>query len=267
MASWTLAQHDRVALLTFTRPPRNWMDTASMTELEGLLVEVADAGPSVGAVMLTGGIDGYFVAHADLDDLAKYARGETPPGDPRSWARCQHLLTAMEAPTIAAIDGQAWGGGLELALACTMRLGSARAHVGLPEVSVGILPGGGGTQRLSRLVGVSRAAELILSGRILSADEAVELGVLNAVLPSENFVEAALEWCGRVTRHPARAVALAKRAIVEGAAMTLEDGLRLEAQLFRELNSSAEAQTLNAAVSRPPSSDGHATVRNRQPMS
>jgi enoyl-CoA hydratase/carnithine racemase len=251
VAAWHLETHDRIAVLTFTRPPRNWMDTASMTELEGHLASLDEPGADVDLVMLTGGVDGYFVAHADLDDLAAFARGETVSGDPRSWARCHELLTTMRPPTVAAIDGQAWGGGLELALACTMRLGSERAHVGLPEVSVGILPGGGGTQRLARLIGTAKAAELILSARILSSSEAQAAGVLNAMLPTEGFLEAALEWCGRITRNPAVAVQLAKRAVVEGATLPLAEGLRLEGELFQQLNSSDEARARNAAVRRP----------------
>ena len=172
-------------------------------------------------------------------------------GDPAAWTRALHLLEAMPQPTVAAIDGQAWGGGCETALACTLRVASERAHLGQPEVSVGIIPGAGGTQRLPRLVGAAVGAELCMSGRVIQADEALRIGLVNAVLPTEGFGAAALAFCERMARHSAPAVFAAKRAVMEGLALPLEDGLRLEGQLFRDLNASDEARALNAAVARP----------------
>jgi len=181
--TWTETRHGRVAVLTFTRPPRNWMNILSMMELLGHLERLATEGDEVTVVMLTGGVDAYFIAHADLDDLAKLARGEDVGGDLGAWTKALHLLESMPQPTVAAIDGQAWGGGCETALACTMRIASERSHLGQPEVSVGIIPGAGGTQRLPRLVGSAVGAELCLSGRVIQADEALRIGLLNAVLP------------------------------------------------------------------------------------
>lgn len=248
---WSLEQRGAVGMLTFCRPPSNWMSTAAMTELQLELEALADAWPEVAVVVLIGGIDGYFIAHADLDDLALMAAGGRPEGDLWSWYRSYRLLSSMPQPTVAAIDGQAWGGGLELALACTLRIGSERAHMGLPEVSVGILPGGGGTQRLPRVVGPAKAAELILTGRIVHAEEAAAMGLLNTVLPAEGFVDAAVEWCERIGRHPAAAISSAKRAVFEGSALPLDEGLKLEGRLFAELNDTEEAKALNAAFPRP----------------
>jgi len=227
------------------------MNILSMTELLGHLERLATEGDEVTVVMLTGGVDGYFIAHADLDDLAKLARGEDVGGDLGAWTRALHLLESMPQPTVAAIDGQAWGGGCETALACTMRVASERSHLGQPEVSVGIIPGAGGTQRLPRLVGGAAGAELCLSGRVIQAGEALRLGLLNAVLPNEGFVDAAVQWCERIARNPASAVFAAKRAVVEGLRMPLEEGLHLEGQLFAEVNASDEARALNAAIPRP----------------
>ena len=238
-------------MLTFTRPPRNWMNLLSMTELLGHLERLATEGDEVTVVMLTGGVDAYFIAHADLDDLAKLARGEDVGGDLGAWTKALHLLESMPQPTVAAIDGQAWGGGCETALACTMRIASERSHLGQPEVSVGIIPGAGGTQRLPRLVGSAVGAELCLSGRVIQADEALRIGLLNAVLPSQGFVDAAVQWCERVARNPASAVFAAKRAVVEGLRLPLEQGLQLEGQLFAAANASDEARELNAAIPRP----------------
>ena len=251
MGNWTLDVEDRVATLTFVRPPRNWMDLASMTELADRLEALATRTDDVTVVMLTGGVDGYFIAHADLDDLALFANGERPPGDPEGWTRALAVLGSMPQPTVAAVDGQAWGGGCETALACSMRVGSERAHLGQPEVSVGIIPGAGGSQRLPRLVGPAIGMELVTSGRIIGAEEALRIGLLNAVLPTEGFVEAARAWCGAIARWSPPAVFAAKRAVVEGLAGPLADGLALEGRLFAELNASDDARARNAAIDRP----------------
>ena len=165
MTTWTLTRHGAAALATFNRPPRNLMSMAAMGELESLLHGVA-GDESVTVLVLTGGVPGYFVAHADLDDLSALGRGEPVEGDPGSWSRAFDLLSTMPQPVVAAVGGQAWGGGCELALACTIRVAAASAHFGQPEVAVGIIPGAGGTQRLPRVVGPGRAAEMVLSGRV-----------------------------------------------------------------------------------------------------
>lgn len=252
--AWTESRHGsegRIAVLTFARPPSNWMNVRSMVELEGHLERLAGLGDEVSVVMLTGGIDGYFIAHADLDDLAKLAKGEDVGGDLGAWTRALQWLESMPQPTVAAIDGQAWGGGCETALACTMRVGSERAHLGQPEVAVGIIPGAGGTQRLPRLVGGAVGAELCMSGRVIQADEALRIGLLNAVLPEAGFVDAAVGWCDAIARNSPAAVFAAKRAVVEGLRLPLDEGLRLEGRLFFELNASDDARRRNAAIPRP----------------
>lgn len=251
MANWSLHVSEGVAVLTFTRPPANWMDLASMTELAGHLEALATRTQDVRVVMLTGGVDGYFIAHADLDDLALLGSGETPEGDPRAWTRALTLLESMPQPTVAAIDGQAWGGGCETALACSMRIGSERAHLAQPEVSLGIIPGAGGTQRLPRLVGQGIGIELCTSGRRVFAQEALRIGLLNAVLPTEGFVDQAVRWCWKISRNPASSVFAAKKAVVEGLKLPLADGLALETRMFVEINAGDEARAHNARVSRP----------------
>jgi enoyl-CoA hydratase len=238
-------------VLTFTRPPSNWMSIAAMTELADALDEIAERTSDVTVVVLTGGVDGYFIAHADLEDLASLGLGESVEGDPRAWRRALSTLESMPQPTVAAIDGQAWGGGCETALACTVRLGSERAHLGQPEVTVGLIPGAGGTQRLPRIVGPAVGAELCITGRVLHADEALRVGLLNAVLPTDGFLDHALRWCGQITRNPAAAVFGAKRAVIDGLRLPLDEGLRLESRPFREVNSSPEARAANATFPRP----------------
>ena len=222
-----------------------------MGELADHLAALAEQTDEVRVVMLTGGLDGYFIAHADLDDLAKLAKGEPIEGDLFSWSRALHLLESMPQPTVAAIDGQAWGGGCETSLACTMRIGSERAHLGQPEVVVGIIPGAGGTQRLPRLVGGGRGAELCLTrphrrrrgGRSASACS-------TRCCRPRGSARRPSTWCQQISRHPGPAVFAAKRAVVEGLRGSLDDGLRLEGELFLALNASDDAKARNAAVSR-----------------
>lgn len=245
MSMWRVDRYDdgRIAVATFERPPRNFMSFAAMTELEQVLVTLQDD-PSVRVVVLTGGVPGYFVAHADLDDLRAIGQGQPVDGDPSSWGRTLGLLGSMAQPTIAAINGQAWGGGCELSLACTMRVVAAGGHFAQPEVNVGIIPGAGGTQRLPRLIGPGRAAELVLSGRAVGAAEAVAIGLANDALPDEGFVEAVVAWARPIASKPRSALAAAKRAMLDGLSLPLADGLRLEGQLFIGLQTGAEALDL-----------------------
>ena len=250
MRWWSLERHPpdgKVAVATFRRPPRNLMSMAAMTELEGLLGEVAgDEGIQV--LVLTGGVPGYFVAHADVEDLARIGAGQPVEGDPGSWRRAFALLETMPQPVVAAVDGQAWGGGSELCWACTTRVASTAATFGQPEVLVGIIPGAGGTQRLPRLIGAGRAAELVLSGRVVPADEALRLGMVEAVLPAEGFPAAAVAWAGRFATPPRPAVVAAKRAIVDGLRLPLDEGLRRESALFLECQTRPDTLAIQGEV-------------------
>ena len=242
---WSLQRHDKIAIATFTRPPRNFMSVAAMTELVGVLETLAED-ETISVVVLTGGVEGYFVAHADLDDLTKLGRGEHVEGDLRSWGRALGLLESMPQPTVAAINGQAHGGGCELSLACTLRLIASSGHMGQPEVVVGIIPGAGGTQRLPRLVGSAKGAELILSGRRVDADECVAIGLANAKLPDEGFVDHVVDWLQPIARQPRGALAAAKKAVVEGLRLEFAEGMRLESRLFVELQTGKEALELQS---------------------
>ena len=249
MSHWEVEQRGPIALLTFTRPPRNFMSFEAIGELGDRLDELADR-DDVTVVVLTGGLPGYFVAHADLEDLARLGRGEAVAGDPRSWSRTLARIESLPQPVVAAINGQAWGGGCELSLACTLRVAAASAHLGQPEVAVGIIPGAGGTQRLPRLVGPGRAAELILSGRVVGADEALAVGLVEASLPEDDFVDRVVEWLQPIAGRPRRALAAAKRAITEGLRLPFGEGLRLEGRLFVECQLDGEAVALEEAALR-----------------
>ena len=243
MGFWSVDTKDAVALATFTRPPRNFMSFAAMGEL-GDLLETLAGRDDVSVVVLTGGVPGYFVAHADLDDLARLGRGEPVEGDPGSWQRTFARIESLPQPVVAAVNGQAWGGGCELSLACTLRVAARSAHLGQPEVNVGIIPGAGGTQRLPRLVGPGRAADLILSGRIVGADDALAVGLVEAVLPDDDFVAHVLEWVAPIAAKPRHALVAAKQAIVQGLRLPFDEGLRLEGRLFVECQLGPEAVKL-----------------------
>jgi enoyl-CoA hydratase len=223
------------------------MSMAAMSELDALTETVADD-DSVNVLVLTGGVAGYFVAHADIDDLMRLGRGEPVEGDPTSWARTFARLATMPQPVIAAVNGQAWGGGCELALACTMRVAAAAAHFSQPEVTVGIIPGAGGTQRLPRVVGPGRAAELVLSGRAIDANEALRIGLVEAVLPDDDFVGNALRWVHPIATKPRHAIVAAKRALVEGFDLPLAEGLRVEGRLFVECQTRPDTIEIQAHV-------------------
>src|SRR5262245_2878033 len=184
--------------------------------------------------MLTGGVDGYFIAHGDLSDLQKAGRGEAP-GGMESWLEVTDLLRDMPQPVVAAIDGQAWGAGNELALACQLRVGSTRAHLGNPEVKIGIIPGGGGSQRLPRLIGAGPAADALLRCRVFRAEEALALGWLNAVLPVDGFVDAATSWCQEMGAFPPAALFASKKVLIAGLGLPLAEGVKMEIEEFLKL--------------------------------
>jgi enoyl-CoA hydratase/carnithine racemase len=256
---WTETRHDKIAVLTFERPPKNWMSLEAMTQLRDHLERLAEQTAEVSVVMLTGGVDGYFIAHADLDDLARLAKGEKVNGDPHAWSEALTLLETMPQPTVAAIDGQAWGGGCETALACTVRVGSERAHLGQPEVSVGIIPGAGGTQRLTRIIGEAKAKELIIFARRLTAAQALDLGVVNAVgQEDQSALDLALEWVAPLEHAAPIAIAAALEAIDGASDRPLEDGLSLEKRCYeRTLASTDRLEALAAfAEKRPPQFKG-----------
>jgi enoyl-CoA hydratase/carnithine racemase len=230
MAHWQIEYRAEIAVISFLRPPRNFMSFAALGELAACLEQVRDD-PQVRVIVLASRLDGYFVAHADLEDLAKVGRGEPVEGERSAWRTVPSLIEAMPQPVIAAIDGQAWGGGTELSLGCTLRVASPRGSFGLPEIAVAMVPGAGGTQRLPRIVGEGRALEIILSGRKIDADEALAIGLISAIIPQENFLEGVCTWARRISRHHRPALAAVKRAVTEGSRMDFEAGLNFEREM------------------------------------
>jgi enoyl-CoA hydratase len=216
-----------VALLRLDRPPLNALSTALLAELEAHAANLG-ADPAVKAVVVTGS-ERAFAAGADVSEFS--APGAAPIVS-AAFRRALDALAAIPRPVIAAVNGFALGGGLELALACDLRVAGDGSRLGFPEVQLGILPGGGGTQRLPRLVGPARAKELVWTGRHVKADEALALGLVDRVVPAAATVDDALEWATTLGAGAVVAMGLAKAAIDRGLDGPLAAGLDLEAEGF-----------------------------------
>jgi enoyl-CoA hydratase/carnithine racemase len=243
MAYWSVDIDDSVAVLTFTRAPRNVMSLAAMTELADALDDLAARTDEVTVVVLTGGVDGYFIADADRDELARLGGEDAVDGDPNAWFRALSTLESMPQPTVAAIDGEVERGGCATALACTLRIGSERAHVGKFEVNVGIV-GSDSAPRLGRLVGSAVCAELLLTGRVIDADEARRMGLLNDVLPAEGFHNHVRQWCERITKNPPPTVFDAKRAVIDGFGVTHDEVVTIATSMKWLIDSVAAESTV-----------------------
>jgi enoyl-CoA hydratase len=229
--STILLKEDRgaVRILKLNRPE---VRNALNDELRGEVttqIRAAEDDPSVRAIVLTGEGSKAFCAGADINALL-LRTPQSMLGQLRA-DRIDFVLERSAKPVVAAINGYAFGGGFELALACAVRIASENASVGLPEVNLGIFPSLGGTQRLPRLVGVGRAMEMILSARILTAREALEFGIVSRVVPREDLLDESIALAEMVASKGPVAVRLAKDAILAGFGMTLDEGLRYENRL------------------------------------
>ena len=222
---------DGIARLTVNRPEKlNALDRQTMREIDAA-VGAAGQDASVGVLVITGAGEKAFVAGADIAELATQT-----PVEGAAYARLgQAVLDRLERlgkPSIAAINGYALGGGLELAMACTLRVAADTARVGQPEVALGIIPGYGGTQRLARLVGAGRALELVLTGEPIDAREAHRIGLVNRVVPAAELASAVDALARTLLTRGPLALRFAMQAVHEGLQMTQAEGLSLEATLF-----------------------------------
>jgi len=229
---------ENVAVIVLNRPKMNALSIALLEELKEVVEELRADLP--GAVVLYGG-ERIFAAGADIGefDLEDFsvARRVT-----EQFHETLSALAGLPRVTIAAITGYALGGGCELALACDFRVVASNAKLGQPEILLGIIPGGGGTQRLLRLVGVARAKELILTGRQVSAEEAERIGLADRVVPPEKVLEEAVSMAASYAKGALVAQGLAKKAIDEGSNISLEDGLALERELFVQAFATQDAR-------------------------
>jgi enoyl-CoA hydratase len=234
-------QRGAVAVITVNRPDKlNALNEATLGELRTALEGVA-ADQAVRAVILTGAGEKSFVAGADIAELAKMTPLSGITVSRQGQVTLRYIET-MRKPVIAAVNGFALGGGLELALACHIRIASENAKFGLPEVKLGIIPGYGGTVRLPRVVGRGHALELMLSGEMIDAREAYRIGLVNHVYPQAELLGAAEQLANKIAANGPVAVALAIEAVDNGYHGSTEDALRLEANLFGLLASTDDMQ-------------------------
>jgi enoyl-CoA hydratase len=232
--------HERVAVVTINRPDRmNALNMAVREAIVDLLARWAED-PAVQVVILTGAGQKSFVAGADISEFAQ----RTPLEQIAVGQRLPVFEAAAEfpKPTIAAINGYCLGGGCELALACDIRVAADTARFGQPEVNLGILPGGGGTQRLTRLVGLGAAYKMLYTGEMITAAEALRIGLVEEVVPSEGLLERARALATTIARKSPVALRLIKQAVRASGRMTLDDGLRYETALLGIAFSSADKE-------------------------
>ncbi len=228
----TIEVTESIATIRFERPPMNALSIRLQEGLRDAAREVA-VRRDVAAVIVYGGPK-VFAAGADVKEMADWSLSEALE---RTRA-LQDAFTAIERipqPTIAAVTGFALGGGCELAMCCDFRVAGDNAKLGQPEILLGIIPGAGGTQRLPRLVGLSRAKDLILSGRFVGADEALAMGLVDRVVAPESVYDEAVAWARQLARGPRLAMQAAKSAIARGMETDLDDGLEIERVHFASL--------------------------------
>jgi len=229
---------ERLAVLRLERPPVNALDQ-EMWDLLEAIAETLHASTTYRAVVIAGGGD-HFAAGADIHELLDLTPAEFDRRN-RVLQRAFHGIATAPQVTVAAVSGYALGGGCELALAADFRIAGRSAALGLPEITLGIMPGSGGTQRLPRVVGLARAKDLILSGRVVRAEEALHIGLVDRVVDDADLLDAAVAQALDYARGPL-ALRYAKRAIEAGSDLPIEEGLRMEADLITTCFSSEDAR-------------------------
>ena len=228
-----LSVNENIAIVTINRPSKlNALNSQTLDELEKVFNQLKDDN-EIYVVIITGAGEKAFVAGADISELQKCSI-ETGKAFAKKGQIIFNLIENLGKPVIAAVNGFALGGGCELALACHMRLASDTAKFGQPEVNLGIIPGYGGTQRLSRLINTGRAIEYILTGDLISADEALKVGLVNKILPTELLIQYSIDLAKKIASKGQIAVGLALQSVVSTNNINQIDGLELESNLFNE---------------------------------
>ncbi|MCL6443283.1 MAG: enoyl-CoA hydratase/isomerase family protein [Alicyclobacillus sp.] len=225
---------DGIALVTIDNPPMNVLSSDIGRQLD-VAIHQLEADSSIAGVVITGAGDRAFMAGADIKEFPQRMEEDNAEALALTLDEVFTRLSRLGAPTVAALNGLALGGGCELALACDFRVAEEQVIIGLPEIKLGVFPGGGGTQRLPRLIGMARAKRMILTGEPVSADDAYQMGLVDRVVPPGQSVPAALDFVQVFRDRSQAAIRLAKQAMEEGADLPLEAGLRLEAKLFGQV--------------------------------
>ncbi|HVL84193.1 MAG TPA: enoyl-CoA hydratase/isomerase family protein [Pseudonocardia sp.] len=229
-----------IGTIRLDRPPMNAFSRQLQEEFKGCAEEAARRA-DVRAVVVYGG-EKVFAAGADIKEFATMSYADLAPVA-RRLSACFGAVSEIPKPTVAAITGYALGGGMEAALGCDVRICGDNAKLGQPEILLGIIPGGGGTQRLARLVGPARAKDLIYTGRMVAAQEALEMGLVDRVVAPDEVYTAARAWAEQFAAGPAMALAAAKKAIDGGLDTDLRTGLDIESEVFAALFATEDAKT------------------------
>ncbi|HHY20500.1 MAG TPA: enoyl-CoA hydratase [Bacilli bacterium] len=221
---------DNIAVITIQNPPVNTLSMKTMEDIHSALTEVEQQG-NVKAVILTGQGQ-HFVAGAELNEFLQIESKEAASQMSYIGYQLMDRIESFSVPVIAAIKGACLGGGLELALACHLRVATQEAIFGLPEITLGIIPGAGGTQRLPKVIGQARAIEMILTGERISAEEAKQLGLINKVCSQEELEKESLILAKRITAQGKVAIESALVSVMEGLLGSAKAGYRMEAEKF-----------------------------------
>lgn len=229
-----ISVEEKVGTLTISNPPANMLSRAVLTELNAFLDGLAKD-PTPMKVLILTAAGTFFIVGADINEISQI-NGAAEGTEASSLGQMViDKLERLPIPTIAVIHGHCLGGGNELVMACTFRIANERARFGQPEINLGILPGFGGTQRLTRLVGVSKALELMLTGDMINGKAAAAIGLVNQAVPEADLMKEAKRLAKKIAGKSRPAVERILRLAREGAAMPLAEGLKLEARLFGEL--------------------------------
>ncbi len=227
-----------VAVVTINNPPMNALDDETMLRLEYVIRQI-EHDKKVKAAVITGEGD-KFIIGADVNKVQEIETFEEGVRVTRRAHEILDLVWYLEKPVIAAINGACFGGGLELAMACHIRIAAESAQLALPEIMLGIIPAFGGTQRAPRLIGTGRALEMMLTGRFVSAEEAEKWGLVNRVVPNGRVLEEALDLAKQVSYKSGLAVGKILQAVVDGIELPLDEGLELESECFGRIAESED---------------------------
>jgi len=240
MANLLIEKKERIGIVAVNRPEQlNSMNSETRAELAEAFTKL-ESDNDIEVILLTGAKSKAFIAGADIKEFLK-RKMDNQEDLEKDWIVTK-IISNLTKPVIAMIDGFCLGGGLELAMACDLRIASDRSKLGQPEINIGIIPGAGGTQRLTRLVGESRAMEMILTGRMITAEEALSYGILNFVYTSDELETKTMEIANTIVEKSSYAIERAKKSVKAVSKMNLEEGLKFEREMFIECANSEDGK-------------------------
>ena len=247
MENVLIEKNGKIGIVTVNRPQQmNSMNSLTRSELAEAF-NLLENDKNIAVILLTGSEGKAFIAGADIKEFLNQTI-ETEKQLEEDWI-VTTIISNLKKPVIAVIDGFCLGGGLELAMSCDLRIASDRSKLGQPEINIGIIPGAGGTQRLTRLIGEGRAMEMILTGRMITAEEAFSYGIVNFVYDSDDLMDEAIQIANTIGEKSKYAVERAKKSVKAVSEMNLKDGLKLEREMFIEcLNSEDGEEGITAFI-------------------